>query len=178
MNYDSWLKLVPAEMTGDTLWKVEAYRLALFLADLGWHDVTKLTQDKRMFGLADQLYRAVGSIGANISEGYSRASGKDRARFFEYALGSARESRGWYYGSRHTLGEKVAAHRMCLVTQIIRLLLTMVPDQRSSYLQENSTPYHCAPDSNAVTLSDLLQDAPLPDFTHHASRITHHTTSR
>ncbi len=24
-------------------------------------------------------------------------SGKDRARFYEYSLGSAREGRGWYY---------------------------------------------------------------------------------
>jgi len=31
MNYDDWLKSVPKEITGDLLWKVEAYRLALFL---------------------------------------------------------------------------------------------------------------------------------------------------
>lgn len=172
MKYDDWLKSVPAEITGDLLWKVEAYRLALFLADLAWHDVTKLTQDKRMFGLADQLYRAVGSMSANISEGYSRSSGKDRARFYEYALGSARESRGWFYKGRHVLGENVAEHRIRLVTQIIRLLLTMVPDQRISYLKEDSTPYYCVPESGTVPLPDLLKDAPLPDFTHHASRIT------
>ncbi len=34
MNYDDWLKTVPTDITGDLLWKVEAYRLALFLADL------------------------------------------------------------------------------------------------------------------------------------------------
>ena len=32
MNYEDWLKSVTAEMTGDPLWKVEAYRLALFVA--------------------------------------------------------------------------------------------------------------------------------------------------
>src|SRR5689334_21403061 len=127
MNYDGWLKSVPVTISGDSLWKMEAYRLALFLADLGWHDVTKLTEDRRMLGLSDQLYRAVGSISANISEGYSRSSGKDRARFYEYALGSARESRGWYYKSRHVLGEQVVEHRLNFTTQIIRLLLTMVP---------------------------------------------------
>jgi four helix bundle protein len=176
MNYEDWLKSVPVEITGDPLWKVEAYRLALFVADLGWHDVTKLTHDKRMLGLSDQLYRAVGSIGANISEGYSRGSGKDRARFYEYALGSARESRGWFYGGRHVLGEKVAEHRMRLVTQIIRLLLTMVPDQRHSFLQEDSLPYHCASEIKTVPgpdeLPGLLNEAPLPEITHHASRIT------
>jgi len=52
MNFDSWSKLVPSEISEDLLWKIEAYRLALFLADLGWFDVSKLTQDRRMFGLA------------------------------------------------------------------------------------------------------------------------------
>jgi hypothetical protein len=28
---------------------------------LGWHDVTKLMQDKRTLNLSDQLYRAAGS---------------------------------------------------------------------------------------------------------------------
>lgn len=106
MNYDDWQRAVPVEITGDPLWKIEAYRLALFLAELVWHDVTKLMQDRRTLGLSDQLYRAVGSISANISEGYSRSGGRDRARFYEYALGSARESRGWFYKGRHVLGRK------------------------------------------------------------------------
>src|SRR2546430_3781456 len=141
MNYETWLKEVPVEITGDPLWKVEAYRLALFAADLGWHDVTKLMRDKRTLDLSDQLYSALGSIGANTSEGYSRKSGKDRARFYEYALGSARESRGWYFNGRHVLGEPVASHRIRLLTQIIRLQLTMVPDQRGWFLQETSSSY-------------------------------------
>lgn len=174
MNYDDWLKSVPVEISGDLLWKVEAYRLALFIADLAWRDVTKLTQDRRMFGLSDQLYRAVGSISANVSEGYSRSSGKDRVRFYEYALGSARESRGWFYQGRHVLGENVAQHRMRLVTQIIRLLLTMVPDQRNVSLHEYSVPYVCFTESDTASkvLANLLKNVPLPVLTHHASRIT------
>jgi four helix bundle protein len=169
MNYDEWLKSVPVEITGDTLWKVEAYRLALFAADLGWHDVSKLMKDKRTLGLSDQLYRAIGSIGANVAEGYSRGTGKDRARFYEYGLGSARESRGWYYDGRHVLGEKVAEHRIRLSTQIIRLLLTMVPDQRGSVLREGSPPYQTSltPSDtelpfDPVELAQLLQNIPLP----------------
>jgi four helix bundle protein len=141
MTYDDWLKSVPVEITKDSLWLVEAYRLALFAAELGWHDVTKLAKDKRTRGLSDQLYRALGSIGANISEGYSRGSAKDRARFYEYALGSGRESRGWYHNGRHVLGEDVSSHRSRLVTQIIRLLLIMVPDQRGSMLHEDASEY-------------------------------------
>src|SRR5437667_341611 len=130
MKYETWLESVPESIRGDSLWKMEAYRLALFAADIGWHDVTVLMRDKRTQKLSDQLYRALGSIGANLAEGYSRGGHKDRARFYEYALGSARESRGWYYNGRHILSEKVAEHRMGLLTQMIRLLLTMVPNQR------------------------------------------------
>ncbi len=55
MNYEEWARSVPEEITGDSLWKMEAYRLGLFVAEVGWHDVTKLKQDKRMLGLSDQL---------------------------------------------------------------------------------------------------------------------------
>jgi len=167
MNYETWSKNVPGCFTGDPLWKVEAYRLAIFSADLGWYDFTKLIKDKRTRDISDQLYRALGSIGANVSEGYSRGSGKDRARFYEYALGSARESRGWYYYGRHILGEEVAGHRMNLLTQIIRLLLTMVPDQRGDSLREEGPVYQAdtpMPETEAKpeALLSLLQDAPLP----------------
>ncbi len=112
VNYDEWIKTVPQRRLQEmSLWKVEAYRLGLFAADVSWYDVTKLMQDKRTLDLSDQLYRAVGSISANIAEGYSKSTGKDRARFYEYALGSARESRDWYYKARHILGEEVTHHR-------------------------------------------------------------------
>jgi four helix bundle protein len=78
----------------------------------------------------DQLIRAVGSIGANIAEGYSRGSARDRARFYEYALGSAREARDWYWKVRHGLDEATLAARLSLMTQLVRLLLRMMLQQR------------------------------------------------
>ncbi|MDH7486438.1 MAG: four helix bundle protein [Anaerolineae bacterium] len=81
MNYAEWAESVPQEIKNDALWTVEAYRLALFAADIGWRDVTKLMRDRRTLGLSDQLYRALGSISANVAEGYSRGTGRDRARF-------------------------------------------------------------------------------------------------
>ena len=134
MNYADWARSVPQEITDDALWRVEAYRLALFVADMGWHDVSKLMQDRRTLRLSDQLYRSLGSVSANLAEGYSRGTGKDRARFYEYALGSARESRDWYYKGRHVLGESVTDHRLSLLTQIIRLCLVMIPQQRGRIL--------------------------------------------
>jgi len=169
VNYSEWLNSVPSEIREDSLWKMEAYRLALFAADLGWHDVTKLMGDKRTTDLSSQLYRALGSISANVSEGYSRGTGRDRARFYEYALGSARESRGWHYKGRHILTEKVVQHRIGLLTEIIRLLLKMVPDQRGNVLKEESAEYFCDStdeDFSDTTIlagrDDLFKNVPLP----------------
>jgi len=141
MKYAEWEESVPSVIKEDSLWTVEAYRLSLFLADISWHDATKLSKDRRTRSLSDQLYRSVGSMSANIEEGYSKQSSKDRARFYEYALGSARESRGWFYKARHVLGEAVGDHRMELTTQIIRLLIKMVPDQRGYKIKEDSSEY-------------------------------------
>ena len=154
MTYEHWLKSVPDEMTGDCLWQMEAYRLSLFAIDLAWHDVSKLIRDKRTIGLADQLNRAVGSISANIAEGYSRQSGKDQARFYEYALGSARETRNWYYQGRQVLTELVSSHRIKLMTQLIRLLLTIIPAERGNKLHEEPAAYHLTP-------SDLFNNPPM-----------------
>ena len=155
MNYEEWEGSVSAEITNDSLWKIEAYRLGLFAADVGWHDATKLMQDKRTLGLSDQLYRSLRSISANLAEGYSRGTGRDRARFYEYALGSARESRDWYYKGRHILGLAVTSHRLRLLTQIIRLLLTMVPQQRQEILRENGQTY------GAENTDLILRNVPL-----------------
>ncbi|MCW5856906.1 MAG: four helix bundle protein, partial [Caldilineales bacterium] len=102
-------------------------------------------QDKRTLSLAEQLFEAVGSIVANISEGYSRGSGRDQARFHEYALGSARESRGWYWQGRQVLSEPVARHRISVVTRIVRLLLTMIPSECTHKLAEDGPTYDLHP---------------------------------
>ena len=172
MNYDEWARTVPETFRNDPLWTVAAYRFALFLADLCWQDVTKLERERRTAGLCDQLYRAVGSIGANLAEGYSRSTGKERAHFYEYSLGSARESRHWYYQGRHVLGEDVIQHRLGLLDQIIRLLVTMVPQQRKEgTIRESGVAYELGPDASrpwataeAESLAERLSNAPIPDL--------------
>ena len=169
MKYSEWVLTVPKEFTGDSLWKIEAYRLSLFVADVGWFDVTKLMRDKRTLDLSSQLYESLGSMGVNLAEGYSRGSNKDRARFYEYSLGSARESRDWYYKGRHVLGDEVTFHRVRLLTQIIRLLLTMIPDERGRTLHEDRADYRIN-SSDALAdekfdrtlLDSLLENVPLP----------------
>lgn len=157
MTYEEWLIGVPPSITNDALWQMKVYQVALFIGDLAWYDNRKLAQDRSVISLADQLYRAVGSVSANISEGYSRASGKDQARMYEYALGSAREARDWYFKSRHLLGAVVANHRMSLLAEIIRQLLTMIPRHRGKYVREEEFPYE------TNSLSELLQNIPIPE---------------
>jgi four helix bundle protein len=131
VTYEQWEATVPKEFTRDSLWKMESYRLGLFLADLAWHDALKLTKNRLTLGVADQLFRAASSVSPNLSEGYSRGTGKDRARFYEYALGSVRECRDWYYKARHVLDEAVIQHRLDLCIQLTRLLLKTIPRERA-----------------------------------------------
>jgi four helix bundle protein len=141
MKFQDWLAQIPSEITDDPLWKSEVYRLALFLGDLAWHDAVKVAQKPFARSLADQLLRAAGSISANVCEGYSRASGKDQARFYEYALGSAREARDWYFKARNVLEQEATDHRLNLLSQIIRQLLRMVPKYRGNALKEDGVDY-------------------------------------
>jgi len=151
-NYQDWERNVPETLKTDALWSLKAYRLSLFVSDLCWSDAQKLERNPVTRPLSGQLYRAVGSIGANIAEGYSMSTGKNRARYYEYALGSAREARDWYSKARHVLGPEVLDHRLSLLTQIVKLLLSTIPQQRTSKdrLREQPPPY---PNS----------DSPMPD---------------
>src|SRR5437762_13010314 len=118
VNYQDWEKAVPKAISGDVLWKMKVYRLGLFACDVAWQDVTKLMGDARTRSLSDQLYRSLGSISANVAEGYSRGTSRDRAHFYEYALGSAREARDWYYKAENILQNDVIEHRMNLLSEI------------------------------------------------------------
>lgn len=156
MNYAEWLETVPPEITNDPIWKLDVYKLALFAGDIGWQDVLKLSKEKLMFSVADQLHRSLNSISANLTEGYSRSKGLDRARFIEIALGSARESRDWYYKARHVLPADVVRHRMELITKIISMLVPMVPHQRKHAIREEQAEYHTS------QLSTFLLESPIP----------------
>jgi four helix bundle protein len=141
LAYEEWEQTVPEEIKSDSVWRMQAYRLALYAADIGWEDVVLLARDRRTIGIAEQLFRSLCSISANLAEGYSRSSQRDQARFYEYALGSAREARDWYFKTRHVLCSKVICERISLLTKIIRLLLTMIPQRRSVTLHDEGGEY-------------------------------------
>jgi len=129
-NFETWAAQVPKSITGDSLWNFEVYRKALFLSDLAWHDSEKLLAESRGKGIAWQLVNSAGSVAANIEEGFGRGYGKDYARFLRVALGSARETRGWYYRGRHVFSPELVDHRLHLVDDIIAGLVITAEQQR------------------------------------------------
>jgi four helix bundle protein len=126
---------VCAELRSDSLWSMAAYRFSAYLADLVWCDIPFLRRRGVGYAAVDQLYRAIGSIGANLAEGYSRSSGIDRVRFFEYSLGSTRESIHWYFAVRHALAARDLELRFSKLTEIRRILLTAIPAERARMIR-------------------------------------------
>jgi four helix bundle protein len=119
------------ETANDPLFRMRAYRLAADLLEVAWEDAKTLSAEPVTERIAGQLYAAVNSITANLGEGYSRSSGKDRSRLFEYALGSVRESISWYQGARPALGD-VVRNRLDSLEEIRRILIAIIPRERAS----------------------------------------------
>ena|SRR5687767_4504907 len=101
---EAWAEAeVPEVMRNDPIWRLPAYRYSLYLGDLIQADIYRMRRDIRTRSCVDQLISAVESISSNIAEGYSRTTGPDRAKYFEYGHSSARESRDWLFKTRHPL---------------------------------------------------------------------------
>lgn len=132
MTHEEWLANVPESIKNDRLWEFSAYQKALMLYDLMWEDCEKMLPDVRGRGNADQLNRSVGSISANIEEGYGRGFGREYDYFLRVALGSARESRGWYYRSRRFLSPTNRQARYALLDEIIGLLVNKLHGRKKS----------------------------------------------
>lgn len=113
----------------------------LSASDFIWDEVTRLIQDRRTVRLA------VGSIGVNYAEAYSRSTDRDRCRLYEYSNGSAREARDWTYKARRVIGPERTAILLNLFSQIIRMLTVTVVRERtrasrlSRRIRQKSTPH-------------------------------------
>ena len=129
-DYKEWMAQVPESIKRDPLWNFQLYPKALFLSDLAWEDTDRMMKDPRGRMIAQQLIDSVGSICANIEEGHGRGFGKENAYFQRIALGSARESRGWYYRGRRFLDPEVVNHRIQLLDEIIAALVLSSERQR------------------------------------------------
>ena len=128
-SLEEWERSVGLGISGDPLWSVQAYRLGLYAIDCHSFDRRSVPALASAASI-DQLTRALGSISANISEGYSRSTAADRSRFYAYALGSTREAIAWYGTLRVELGATVD-ERLSALIQIRRLLLTTLRRSRT-----------------------------------------------
>jgi four helix bundle protein len=132
MRYEEWLTQVPESLRNDPVWKFEAYPKALLLYDLAWEDTDKMLKDVRGRKLAGQLIDSVGSISANVDEGFGRGIERgEYIQFLRYALGSARETRSWYYKARKLLTAEVVQHRIALCDEVIALLVVTIKQRRA-----------------------------------------------
>ena len=140
MTFDEWLMQADPRLAHDRIWRMRAYRLAHYLTDMAWRDVEAALANPVARESASQLIRAIGAIRADLVEGYSRSSGRDRARYFEYALGSAREAREWTITLAPVIGETTASSRREYLSEIIRLLLAAIPSERKRRIQPAEAP--------------------------------------
>ena len=131
MTYEEWEAGVHERVKREPVWQFLGYRKALFFYDLAWQDCERLMRDRRGRAVAGQLIESAGSISANVEEGHGRGYGKQRDWFFRVSIGSARESKGWYWRSRHLLPPEVLDHRLALADEVIALLVTELARQRS-----------------------------------------------
>lgn len=126
---------VSAESSQDPLKRMRAFQIASDLMPDAFLDAKALRTDAITHGIAGQLYAAACSIEANISEAYSRSSGKDRALKFEFALGSVRESMSWYKAAMPVLGEATVTNQRDRLEEIRRLLLAIIPRERGKTMK-------------------------------------------
>ena len=125
-----WELSIPKEIQQDALWHATAYRMGLFIADRCREDLDRLVADQRTNYVATQLSKALESISANYAEGYSRSTIADRCRFYEYSLGSARESRDWSFKLRRALGPDFTQELIAFLTRITQLLTVTITRER------------------------------------------------
>ncbi len=131
-SFEEWVNGVPPAVTDEELWQFFGYQKALFLYDICWKDCEKLITHPLGKPVAQQLVRSAGSISANIEEGFGRGFGKNRDNFLRIAIGSARESKGWYYRAKALLTPQILEHRLSLLSEIIALLITELNHNRKA----------------------------------------------
>ena len=129
-EYIAWERQVPSELRADVIWTLDVYRYALFGSWLAHRDATQLLQSPLGASLADQLVRAAESTSARLAEGYSRFHVGDRTRYYEYALGSARETRHHYANAIPILGPESCRARIALHSRVTQMLIRLVSNRR------------------------------------------------
>jgi four helix bundle protein len=121
-----WERRQPEAITKDPLWSLNCYREAMFLIDAVRDDAAKLAPHAALSEARGQLLTAIGSIAANIAEGYGRMTAADRSKFLSYALGSAREAIAWYQALRLAEHADEISDRIERLARIRRMLIGLL----------------------------------------------------
>jgi four helix bundle protein len=122
-EFKAWEACVPQSLRDDVVWKFHAYRVAVYLLDLAAADVRDLRARRSSPHQSDQLLRAVGSISANVAEGFGTSSPLERSRYFGIALGSLRESFTWYRAVQAELPPDITEMRFDQLAELRRILI-------------------------------------------------------
>ncbi len=122
----AWENACSLALTSNAMWKLDAYRAAMFLLHVSRSDCRVIPVARSTGAIAEQLTRAAASVSANLGEGYSRSTRADRLRFFDYALGSTRECITWYEAMRDALPDDLINERLILLTRIRSLMLGLM----------------------------------------------------
>ena len=112
--------------------KIEAYRLSInLIANLNsLFELSKISST-----IKSQIERSSVSIPLNIAEGNGKSSRKDRARFWQIALGSALETAAGIdvlFAKKLIDSESVKTIKSLLVS-IVNLLMTMLKNLNSKF---------------------------------------------
>ncbi len=127
LKFEDWEKTVSSYFKNDPLWDSLYYRVALFLSDLVWDDCEFLQKDFRARHYVSQIMHSSGSVSANMEEAFGRGVGTpDYVRILKISLGEARETRGWYYRSRHALPADLLEHRYKVIDHLISLITNLL----------------------------------------------------
>jgi four helix bundle protein len=78
---------------------LEVWRKSHFLFLALLNDLDPLPQKRSVAILSDQILRSIGSVGANIAEGFNRSK-KKYLNSLDIALGEADETENWLYKLR------------------------------------------------------------------------------
>ena len=112
-----WEKTCSRAITSDMVWKLDAYRSALFLIHCARTDLRSIPGLHPDDEIGGQLLTAAASVSAHIGEGYGRWTLADQLKYLGYALGSVRECTSWYEALRDRLSDAVVDHRQALVAR-------------------------------------------------------------
>lgn len=89
-------KLVSHNKYAQSFEELEVWKKSQDLA-VEVYKVTKSFPQDELYSITSQIRRAVGSVSANIAEGFGRNSSKDKVHFMTIAYGSLLETKNFLY---------------------------------------------------------------------------------